>query len=106
MTAREIRVAKLDKTRPVVILTREPARAAMTKVTVAPITTTGKGLSSEVPVGPQNGLDQAGVISLDNVITIPVALLGRRVGVLSEVQERQLAVATVMAFDLDIALRS
>ena len=46
------------------------------------------------------------VISLDNVITIPVALLGRRVGVLSEVQERQLAVATVMAFDLDIALRS
>ena len=43
MTAREIRVAKLDKTRPVVILTREPARAAMTKVTVAPITTTTGG---------------------------------------------------------------
>ncbi len=44
----------------------------MTKVTVAPITTTIKGLSSEVPVGPGNGLDDDCVISLDNVITVAV----------------------------------
>lgn len=54
---REIVLAQLDKTRPVLVLTREAARAAMTKVTVAPITTTIKGLSSEVVLGPQNGLD-------------------------------------------------
>ena len=73
---REICLARLDKTRPVVVLTREAARAAMTKVTVAPITSTIKGLSSEVPVGPDNGLEQHSVISVDNVVTIPSNLLG------------------------------
>ena len=54
---REIVLARLDKTRPVLVLTREAARTAMTKVTVAPIATTVKGLSSEVVLGPQDGLD-------------------------------------------------
>ena len=43
---REVRLARLDKTRPVVVLTRAAAREAMTKVPVAPITSTVKGLSS------------------------------------------------------------
>lgn len=101
---REICLARLDKTRPVVVLTREAARAAMTKVTVAPITSTVKGLSSEVPVGPENGLDQISVISVDNVVTIPAALLGRTVGYLTSGQDALLARAIVLAFDLDIAL--
>jgi mRNA interferase MazF len=104
MSAREICLVKLDKTRPVVVLTRATARPAMTKVTVAPITSTVKGLSSEVPVGPENGLYVAGAISLDNVVTVPVALLGRTVGFLSDAQERKLAVAAVLAFDLDVPL--
>ena len=58
----------------------EAARAAMTKVTIAPITTTIKGLSSEVLVGPDNGLDHDCAVALDNVITVPVNLLGRTVG--------------------------
>lgn len=101
---RELCLAKLDKTRPVLVLTREPARAAMTKVTVAPITSTIKGLSSEVLVGTANGLDHEGAISIDNVVTIPVSLLGRTVGFLTAAQERELARAVVMAYDLDIAL--
>ncbi|QGF23094.1 type II toxin-antitoxin system PemK/MazF family toxin [Raineyella fluvialis] len=101
---REICLARLDKTRPVVVLTRDAARSAMTKVTVAPITSTIKGLSSEVPVGPENGLDHDGAISLDNVVTIPVALLGRTVGFLTEVQEAGLARAVVLAYDLDLPL--
>ena len=101
---REICLARLDKTRPVVVLTREAARAAMTKVTVAPITSTIKGLSSEVPVGPENGLDQGSVISLDNVVTIPVTLLERTVGYLTSEQDSLLARAIVLAYDLDIAL--
>lgn len=103
-SVREIRLARLDKTRPVVVLTREAARATMTKVTVAPITSTIKGLSSEVPVGPDNGLDQDSVVSLDNVVTIPASLLGRTVGFLSSDQEALLAKAVVLAYDLDIAL--
>ncbi|WP_163541850.1 type II toxin-antitoxin system PemK/MazF family toxin [Occultella kanbiaonis] len=101
---REICLARLDKTRPVLVLTREAARAAMTKVTVAPITSTVKGLSSEVRVGPANGLDGASVVSLDNVVTIPVDLLGRTLGYLSQDQERLLARAAVLAYDLDLPL--
>ena len=101
---REICLARLDKTRPVVVLTRQAARAAMTKVTVAPITSTAKGLSSEVAVGPANGLEHDSVISLDNVVTIPVSLLGRTVGFLTTDQEALLARAVVLAYDLDIAL--
>jgi mRNA interferase MazF len=101
---REICLARLDKTRPVVVLTREPARSAMTKVTVAPITSTIKGLSSEVSVGPSNGLEAEAVISVDNVVTIPADLLGRTVGFLSATQEADLARAIVLAYDLDVPL--
>jgi mRNA interferase MazF len=76
----------------------------MTKVTVAPVTTTIKGLSSEVRVGPQNGLDHDCVISLDNVLTVPVRTLGRTVGYLSVEQEAQLARAVVLAYDLEVPL--
>lgn len=95
---------RLDKARPAVVLTREPARAVMTKVTIAPITSTVKGLSSEVPVGPGNGLDHDYVVSLDNVVTVPVRLLGRVLGYLDADQEAQLARSVVLAYDLDIPL--
>lgn|SRR6476620_1602343 len=102
---RDIHVAHLDKARPVVVLTREPVRAAMRRVTVAPITTTVKGLSTEVAVGPENGLEQPGVISCDNIITIDKAALGRHVGFLFERQERDLAAAVVSAFALRVEER-
>ena len=101
---REICLVRLDKTRPVLVLTREAARAAMTKVTVAPITATIKGLSSEVRLGADNGLDHDCVVSLDNVLTVPTDSLGRIVGYLSDEQEAQLARAVVMAYDLEVSL--
>lgn len=76
----------------------------MTKVTVAPITSTGKGLSSEVAVGPRNGLEHDSVISLDNVVTVPVNLLGRTVGFLTSEQEKLLTRSIILAYDLQIAL--
>jgi len=103
---REICLARLDRTRPAVVLTRQAARAAMTKVTIAPITSTAKGLTSEVPVGPVIGLEQGSVIALDNVVTIPASLLGRTIGFLTAEQERQLARAIVLADDVDVPLLS
>ncbi len=101
---REICLVRLDKTRPALILTREAARGAMTKVTLAPITSTIKGLSSEVLLGPDNGLDHDCAASLDNVLTVPVGALGRTVGYLSSEQEAQLARAMVLAYDLEVPL--
>lgn len=101
---REICLVRLDTTRPALVLTREEARAAMTKVTVAPITTTVKGLSSELKVGRDNGLYGDCVVALDNVITVPMNLLGRTVGHLNAEQEAQLARAVVLAYDLELPL--
>ncbi len=62
------------------------------------------GLSSEILVGPDNGLDHDCVVALDNVITVPVNLLGRTVGYLSAALDTQLARAVVLAYDLDLPL--
>ena len=75
---------------------RDAARTAMTKVTAVPIASTVKGLSSQVPVGSAQGLEHAGAISIDNVITVPVAALRRRIGWFDDEQERLPARAVVL----------
>lgn len=98
---RPIHIAKLDKKRPVLILTRELVRPHLTRVTVAPITGTIRGISTELPVGMRNGLDKDSVVSIDNIVTIPVTSLGRQIGFLFPDQEPSLATAIHNAFDLD-----
>jgi mRNA interferase MazF len=98
---RPIQAALLDKTRPVLILTRELVRPHLSRVTVAPITCTIRGLSTEVPVGPANGLDHESVVSCDNIVTVPTSVLGRHIGYLFPAQEAELAAAVRAAFDLD-----
>ena len=98
---RPIHVAHLDKTRPVLILTRELVRPHLNTVTVAPITTTVRGLSTEVHVGTENGLAGPSVVSCDNVTTIPAEALRDQIGVLLDRQEHELGEAIRAAFDLD-----
>lgn len=97
---RPIHVIFLDKPRPALILTREQLVGRMARVTVAPITSTVRGLSTEVPVGPRNGLDAHSVISLDNITTVPYDAVGARVGYLLPDQEEDLSRAISVAFDL------
>ena len=98
---RPIHLARLDKTRPVLVLTRELVRPHLTSVTIAPITTSVRGLSTEVAVGDANGLAAPSVISCDHITTIPTAALGRRIGLLLDAQEPALSKAIRAAFDLD-----
>jgi mRNA interferase MazF len=98
---RPIHVAQLDKARPVLILTRELVRPHLTTVTVAPITTTIRGLSTEVPVDAANGLTGPSVVSCDNITTIPTDVLGEQIGVLLDRQEHALGGAIRAAFDLE-----
>jgi mRNA interferase MazF len=98
---RPIHVARLDKARPVLILTRELVRPHLATVTVATITTTIRGLSTEVPVGVANGLLEPSVVSCDNITTIPTDALGERIGLLLDRQEPALGEAIRAAFDLD-----
>jgi mRNA interferase MazF len=98
---RPIHVAQLDKARPVLVLTRELVWPYSTSVTVAPVTRTVRGLSTEVPVGRPNGLEAECVVSCDNIVTVPKAALGRRIGYLLPTQEAALTAAIMAAFDLD-----
>ena len=98
---RPIHAAQLDKSRPVLVLTRELVRPHLARVTVAPITTTVRGLSTEVPVGSANGLQTDGVVSCDNIVTVPTTALGRHIGFLLPAQEAALTAAIHAAFDLD-----
>ena len=98
---RPIHTAQVDKPRPVLILTREVLRPHMSRVTVAPITSNARGLSTEMPVGRANGLDAEGVVSCENIVTVPAGEIGRQVGFLLPAQEQELTEAIHNAFDLD-----
>ena len=94
-------LAQLDKARPVLVLTRDEVRAVRRLVTIAPITGTVRGLSSEVAVGQRNGLDHDSVVNLDSIATVSRDLLLRPLGALLAPQESDLTRAFHEAFDLE-----
>jgi mRNA interferase MazF len=98
---RPIHLAHLDKARPVLVLTREMVIPQRTQVTVAPVTSTVRGLSVEIPVGQANGLGHDWVVNCDNIVTIPKTALGERIGYLLPPQEVALTAAIHAAFDLE-----
>lgn len=94
----------LDKARPAILVTREAVLPYRDQVTVVPIYTESRGLSTELAVGPANGVDLASVANVDNIITVPGSAVGSWVGHLLDAQEPDLVRAVVNAFDLDVDL--
>lgn len=76
-------------------------RPYLNAVTVAPITSTVRGLSTEVRVDEANGLERPSVVNCDHVTTIPATALGRQIGSLLDSQEPDVTRALHAAFDLD-----
>jgi mRNA interferase MazF len=87
-----------DKERPVLILTRSSAIAYLSRVTVAPITSTIRGVASEVVLGVDDGMKHPCVANLYNVMTVSQQGLGRRLAQLSS--QRMKEVCAAMAFAL------
>ena len=92
------RFPRPDKQRPVVVLTRESAIAYLSAVTVAPITSTIRGVPSEVRLTESDGLKVSCAVNLHNVVTVSKAHLGRRVAVLTP--ERLKEVCGALGFAL------
>ena len=69
-----------NKRRPVLILTRQEIISHLHGVIVAPITTTIRGIPSEVVIGLECGLKTASAINLDNLVTVPKVGLRSFVG--------------------------
>jgi mRNA interferase MazF len=66
--------------RPVLVLTRDPVADRIGAV--AHLTTTIRGLTSELRLGADDGLKQDCVVSFDNLHTLPRSSFRRRVAVL------------------------
>jgi len=78
------------KRRPVVILTRDTAIDRLNKLIAAPITTTVRGIGSEVEVGPEDGLRHESAVSLDNTALIDKTDLRERIARLGPDRMRDL----------------
>jgi len=73
-------LAHLDRVRPLVVLTRDPLGALLDRVIGAPVTSTVRGLATEVALGAEDGLRINSVANLDNVQLVARSRLIRRVG--------------------------
>lgn len=87
------RFARPDKQRPVVVLTRDSAISYLSAVTVAPVTSTIRGVPSEVLLTEDDGMKERCAINLHNVVTVSKVHLGRRVAMLSSERLRELCAA-------------
>lgn len=90
-----------DKLRPVVLVSRDEAYETRELVTVANVTTRDRGLDTQVPVGPREGLSQPSVINCDLLHTIRKSLLRRRIAELNEAKVAELDEALSFALSLD-----
>jgi len=87
-----------DKRRPVVVLTRASAVAYLSTVTVAPITSTIRGVPSEVVLNEEDGMKSPCAVNLHTAVTISQDRLGRRVTQLSS--SRMSEICTALCFSL------
>ena len=87
-----------DKQRTVVVLTRDTAIGHLATVTVAPITSTIRGVPSEVILEIDDGMKGRCAVNLHNAVTVSQARLGRRVANLSA--DRMQDVCAALRFTL------
>jgi mRNA interferase MazF len=99
----EIWWAKVDKKRPVVLLSRNEAYEVRALVIVAPVTTVVRGFAAEINVGRAEGLRKTGVINCDYLVTIPKVDLLERVGALSSAKLSRLRSALLFVLGFDSA---
>ncbi|MGH8933360.1 MAG: type II toxin-antitoxin system PemK/MazF family toxin [Egibacteraceae bacterium] len=59
-----------DKVRPVLVLTRERFIERLHSVLVAPVTSTVRGIPTEVALGPDDGLPHPCAANFDNLFTL------------------------------------
>lgn len=79
--------------RPFLVVSRDAANMVMRRVLVAPVTTTVRGLPSELALGTDEGLPIESVASFDNLRPFPKGMLVRRLGALGPRQHEICRVA-------------
>jgi mRNA interferase MazF len=95
------RFASPDKNRPVLVLTRDSAIAYLSTVSVAPITSTIRGVPSEVALGEDDGMKAPCAVNLHNTITVSQDRLGKRVARLSGSRMNEICAALRFSLGCD-----
>ena len=90
-----------DKKRPVVVLTRDSAVSYLSTVTVAPITSTIRGVPSEVLLTEDDGMKTRCVVNLHNAVTVSQEHLGKRVAQLSSLRMAEICAALRFSLGCD-----
>jgi len=90
-----------DKKRRVVVLTRDSAVPYLSTVTVAPITTTIRGVPSEVRLTEDDGMKTHCAVNLHNVVTVTQNRLGKRVAQLSSLRMTEICAALRFSLGCD-----
>lgn len=88
--------------RPAVLVSREESYAVRTRCIVVPLTTTVRGIPTEVRLGPGDGVPKACVANADEIVTIPMSLLLERITELGTARRAELNRALEFALGLDI----
>jgi mRNA interferase MazF len=96
------RFAHPDKKRPVVVLSRDSAITYLATVSVAPITSTIRGVPSEVILGQDDGMKAPCAVNLHNIVTVSQVRLGRRVARLNSVRMAEICAALRFSLGCDL----
>ena len=95
------RFARPDKLRPVVVLTRNSVLQYLSKVSVAQVTSTIRGVPAEVVLDEDDGMKAPCAVNLHNIATVPQNELGRLVAQLSPRRMNEICAALRFSLGCD-----
>jgi mRNA interferase MazF len=84
------------------VLTRDSAIAYLSTVTVAPITSTVRGVPSEVVLNEEDGMKATCAVNLHNAVTVSQTRLGKRVTKLSSLKMSEICAALRFSLGCDL----
>ena len=88
-----VRFPAPDKQRPAVILTQDSAIEYLNTVTVAPVTSSIRGIQSQVMLDERDGMKAPCVVNLHNIVTVPKHYVGSRITQLNRDRIEQICAA-------------
>lgn len=85
--------------RPVLVLTRNEAIPVLTRVLIAPVTSTIRQIPTELSLDSDEGLSRECVASFDNIQPIEKARLAQRIGSIGSARRHEICAAVAAALD-------
>ena len=90
--------------RPAVILTRQGVISYVNKLTVAEVTSNGKGYPTEVALGQRANLSRSSFVQLDNLQTVPKDRFVKYLGSVDRATMLEVSRKTILALGLEDVL--